>query len=519
MAEHVDVLIITALALERQAVRAHLSNVEIERESNLAADIGVFRRGAGDLAIAVIETGAGNVAASEKAVRAEDAFRPAIALMVGIAAGLKDVDGGDVVASSKVYWHEGGKQRATLAPRPDFAAVSDGLVQAARAVVAEDCWQQRLSPEPESPPRAKVGAIVAGEKVQADSQSAVMKDVRSFYSDALCLDMEDFGALRGAGVTERAKTLAIRGISDLIDDKDDVNEAVSQPQAAANAAAFVFELLDTHFPVATQVADRRGLAETGAELYPQGPDQDGLWERAGGDAARLVSQGTGWSRWWHAAGLVERGGGVTLSGLLREMRRDYPDSVALARLGSTRVSSAAPRHAQHLVERGATVRGPQSSAAGPDPAPVGSLIAGDPPRLEPHHGRGASAFNLSMPSGPFTAHLQNTGGSSAWIDRATLRSAVGDFEGVISQQGRSSDELRESAARVAIDGHLIIDFIDPEIGTLSQLGGELTLSVVYRRVDGPPSLEYHLTLLRTATDVNRRPIWRPGPERRREIGT
>ena len=34
-----------------------------------------------------------------------------------------------------------------------------------------------------------------------------------------------------------------------------------------------------------------------AELYPGGPDEDGLWERAGGDDADLATHGNGRSRW------------------------------------------------------------------------------------------------------------------------------------------------------------------------------------------------------------------------------
>lgn len=183
---------------------------------------------------------------------------------------------------------------------------------------------------------------------------------------------------------------------------------------------------------------------------------------------------------------------------------------------------APPRTEHELAELGSAVRDLHPRDLKSAPAPGGSFSppAGDPPRLEPHPGQGAGAFNLHLTTGPFSAHLQNVGGSSAWIERATLKTPMGDFEGVMwEQHGRSGDDLGEPTARVAIDGHLIIQFKDPQVGALAQNGGELTLSVVYRRVDGPPTIEYQLTLLRRNTAANGRPIWKAGPERRRELGT
>lgn len=345
-----DVLIVTALQLERRAVRAHLVNVVVERDSGMHADIGVLPQPDGDLTVAVIETGPGNVAAAILAGRSEEIFRPAVVLMVGIAGGLKDVSIGDVVASTKIYWYESGKQQANFGARPDFAPVGNELLQSARAVASHDSWRDGvIDPQwpPEMPPAALAAPTVVGEKVLANTTAPVVMDIRAAFGDAVCVNMEDYGALRGAGFMQRAQTLAVRGISDLIDAKGTAEEKGSQPQAAAHAAAFAIGVIDRYFAPGKPSGSRRSptrvttsgtaiptqngprLVKVGRLLYPEGPQQDSLWERAGGDLSRLPTGGNGQARWWQAVRLVERGGGPTLAALLQEMLADYPANVEL----------------------------------------------------------------------------------------------------------------------------------------------------------------------------------------------
>jgi adenosylhomocysteine nucleosidase len=104
----INVLVVTALKLERLAVREHLTDIATETVSGLAADVGTSLTSPGQR-IAIIEIGPGNVDAGILTVRAEETFRPEYIVMFGIAGGVKDVAIGDVVASRKVYWVEGGK--------------------------------------------------------------------------------------------------------------------------------------------------------------------------------------------------------------------------------------------------------------------------------------------------------------------------------------------------------------------------------------------------------------------------
>jgi nucleoside phosphorylase len=340
---NVAALVVTALQLERRAVRAHLHDVRTDNREGLAADRGTFRTGERCCDVVVIETGAGNIDAAILATRAEAAFRPDVVAMLGVAGGLKDVEIGDVVAASKVYWIEGGKQRAELSPRPDFAEVSPALKQAARAVAAGEAWRFRAAATgggrwagTDRDPAALVAPIIVAEKVLADRESDIARLARQTYGDAVAVAMEDIGALRGGRAAERARTVAIRGVSDLVDGKETADAAGSQPLAAANAAAFLFELLEvvlTSPPGA--VATRQQLADLGARLYPDGPQQGGLWERAGGDASLLRSGTTGQSAWWHAATLLENGGGgagISVDALLAAMAIDFPHNPDVLRL-------------------------------------------------------------------------------------------------------------------------------------------------------------------------------------------
>lgn len=342
--ENLDVLVVTALQLERRAVRAHLRDLRTDNRAGLGSDRGTFQTDIRSFDVAVIETGAGNIEAAILATRAEEVFRPDIVVMLGIAGGIKDVEIGDVVAASKVYWIEGGKQGIVLSPRPDFAEVSPSLKQAARAVAAGEDWRTRAGTagggkwsETGREPAALVAPIVIGEKVLADRESEVVRLVRDTYSDAVAVAMEDVGALRGGRAAERARTISIRGVSDLVDAKEAADAAGSQPLAAANAAAFLFEVLtlDAATVPSNRGIKKRELAELGARLYPEGPQQDGLWERAGGDISLLKSSTTGRAGWWHAAALLERGGGgasISVDALLAVMADDFPANAHVRQL-------------------------------------------------------------------------------------------------------------------------------------------------------------------------------------------
>jgi hypothetical protein len=74
----------------------------------------------------------------------------------------------------------------------------------------------------------------------------------------------------------------------------------------------------------------KALEDLAAELYPAGPNDWELWERAGGRTADLDQTGSGRTRWRQALQHIERGSrNPRLEKLLEEMRNDYPANSSL----------------------------------------------------------------------------------------------------------------------------------------------------------------------------------------------
>lgn len=68
------------------------------------------------------------------------------------------------------------------------------------------------------------------------------------------------------------------------------------------------------------------------ELYPTGPSDHEIWERAGGDVSRLRLQGSGRGAWFAALKVLKHGGGgaqISINSLLREVLEDFPNHPSL----------------------------------------------------------------------------------------------------------------------------------------------------------------------------------------------
>ncbi len=66
------------------------------------------------------------------------------------------------------------------------------------------------------------------------------------------------------------------------------------------------------------------LEELCVQLYPNGPDQNELWHRAGGSNSDLNLNGNGRSRWYDALLKIHMGNQIRAYSLLAVMRREYP---------------------------------------------------------------------------------------------------------------------------------------------------------------------------------------------------
>jgi len=238
-------VILTALPLEYKAVRAHLTDlVEDNHAQGNVYEYGQFSANGRSWEVTIVEAGARNANAAAQCERVIQHVRPAVALFVGVAGGLKDVALGDVVAATKVYGYESGKAATIFQPRPEVGRSSHRMIERARAEARRADWLSRLpAPVPVPSPMVYVGPIAAGDKVVAATEAAVYSLLKENYGDALAVEMEGYGFLEAVQANERIQALVVRGISDLVDGKSDADRAGWQQIAAQHASAFAFEIL------------------------------------------------------------------------------------------------------------------------------------------------------------------------------------------------------------------------------------------------------------------------------------
>lgn len=237
-------VILTALAVELNAVCSHLTEVSEVVHKGTVYEKGLFSASRLEWEIFAAELGAGNDSAAFELERAITRFHPAVVMFVGVAGGIKDVRVGDVVAATKVYGYESGKAEATFKPRPDVGNSSYNMVQRAKAVARKGDWTRRIiDTDTGHNPRAIPGPIAAGEKVVASTESSVYHFLRANYGDALAVEMEGRGFLEAAHANPHVSTLIVRGISDLLNNKSDLDDDARQVLASRHASAFAFEVL------------------------------------------------------------------------------------------------------------------------------------------------------------------------------------------------------------------------------------------------------------------------------------
>lgn len=247
-------VIITALPIECQEMRAHLSHPH--PESHPEGSVywsGFFPCDSCRWDVKVAEIGSGNTETALETERAISYFKPHVALFVGVAGGLKDVHIGDVVIAEEIYSYESGKASNTFLPRPKMKTPTRRMLQWARITIASRDWVQRIKGRPlKGNLKALVGPVAAGEKVLSSMRSQIYTFLRKQYSDAVAVEMEGYGFLQAIHANQSIHALVIRGISDLIEGKYEADAANSQELASRHASAFAFEMLsklgsDKHF--------------------------------------------------------------------------------------------------------------------------------------------------------------------------------------------------------------------------------------------------------------------------------
>jgi adenosylhomocysteine nucleosidase len=276
------VVVLTAINVEYQAVLERLTDVRRHsHDRGTFFEVGVVR-GTG-CRIAVGLTGKGNQPAGVLAERALAEFSPVALLFVGVAGGLWDTTKiGDVVVATHVYaYHGGTSEDDGLKSRPRVWETAHGIGQLAAHVGRTGAWAAHRESTAASP-RVHYGAVAAGEVVQNSAISAQARWIRDHYNDALAIEMESAGVAQ-AGHLHGTPVGVVRGISDRADGtKGSTSDATSQPEAAANAAAFALclaqELINDEGRAAVKNRDDNG--HRGA-VYNSSSGQVGI--QAGGN--------------------------------------------------------------------------------------------------------------------------------------------------------------------------------------------------------------------------------------------
>lgn len=239
-------VILTAIPLEYQAVRLHLSNVEeLTHPKGNVYERGDFKGLYGDWDICIAEVGAGNNTCALETERAVNFFNPEVILFVGIAGGIKDLALGDVVAAEKAYGYEKGKVVTNgFLTRPEVGISSYALFERAKAEAKKDDWKSLIKGTGDhSTIKVLTKPIAAGEKVVTSERSDVYKLIKNNYNNAIAVEMEGSGFYTACRANEGLHFLIVRGISDLLSKKAETDLLGFQEIAARNASAFAFEVI------------------------------------------------------------------------------------------------------------------------------------------------------------------------------------------------------------------------------------------------------------------------------------
>ena len=329
------ILVLTALSVESDAVIEHLTDVTIENHPMVGTDYhrGIFTSPFGDVDVVVGRTDQTNINAAFETERALEHYKPYYAFYVGVAGGLKDVKVGDIVIGSDVIGYERGKaEEGIFKPRPQFGTSSYDLERLANSFSISGSWETISTSlvETQFAPKITVlsGTIASGEKVDASYKSELHKQIKANASHALAIEMEGLGFLTVCMTRPSVKSLLLRGISDLVDDKGEMDGQGSQPYASKNVAAFLFGLISEldFFNVKKEASNIEYLFEVVCKLYPRGIEDRKIWERAGGDLSLVTLNIQGKGQWFEAVKLIEQGGGgakITLYSLVQVMTEDF----------------------------------------------------------------------------------------------------------------------------------------------------------------------------------------------------
>lgn len=356
-----DVLVLTVIPAELEAARRAFDIADTDR--NKVADGTVYFHTVVPSVLAATEYkvsllcigSAGNPEAAAVTSAALASQKPRAALLMGIAAGMRDkVQIGDVVLSERVVAYEPAAlvtdgTTTTEQPRPDIERPSHAMIQDMVAYnPAGDRLQQAFARSggyvPTAPPGQEVeyathvatavavrrSTIASGEKLLRDPSK--LRRIRTLHGKVEVGEMEAAGFVSACRVGD-VPWMVVRGISDFGDElKNDRFHSFAACAAAAVTRDFIghgLELAGTN-PAATLSGVPDDLIAVLADQYPEARDARAVWVRAGGragDVEQVNRPRDLWQRLWLAA---VNGANVRPAALLDAVLEDLPNNEVVA---------------------------------------------------------------------------------------------------------------------------------------------------------------------------------------------
>jgi nucleoside phosphorylase len=248
------VVILTSDPVEHKAVQEHLDNTtEKVHPKGTIYTCGNFQTSNISWNVAVVEISSGvSKAEAEKAI---NFFNPAFVFFVGTAAGIKDVNPGDVVSVTKAYNYDRYQiSNQEILQQPESSQSAYRLQQRALAESRKPDWVERIKgASPKNDPYVRNKPIASGEQTVLSQRTDVIQRIKKEYNDAVAIDREGFGFLHTAH-DNNVPAIVILGISGLLKTRGNVKQEESQIVAACHASAFAFEVLSKIHGKDTKIA-------------------------------------------------------------------------------------------------------------------------------------------------------------------------------------------------------------------------------------------------------------------------
>lgn len=241
----VDVVIVTALEKERDAVLHHLNSpISMESKNGVVYNLENSKTICKVLLLCLGRMG--NVEAAIAVTQAISHWNPAAIILTGIMGGVRSSERslGDLIVAEQIVGYELGKVRDTgMESRWEVLRPTHRLIKKARDFSPDKCAFRSIIPRPNGStgrvPTVHFGVVASGEKVIADTST--IPELQRSWGKLIGVDMEGFGVASAVYRSDSDPAMfMVKGICDWADsNKNDDWQAY----AADVAAAYVINFL------------------------------------------------------------------------------------------------------------------------------------------------------------------------------------------------------------------------------------------------------------------------------------